>query len=1786
MRAFQQVLIIAMVLSLIAHKATAQPATLRADAWATDGQVFDIEQSRGIIYIGGKFDNVIMNTGAGAALDMRTALPIPLARIDGAINAVVPDGAGGWYVGGSFTTKVDDFTTRKNLVHILSNGTLDLEWKPEPNARVHALALHGATLYVGGEFTKIDGKDRNNIAALNAATGQAVAWDPNATIITGSGSSSVVTATGATVRTLAVNGRTIYAGGSFTHIGRAARNYIAALDSLSGDATPWNPDANHVVRTVVVSGSAIYAGGNFTKIGRANRNRLAALEMGAGDTTAWNPNVEGVPSNLPTSTQTQINAIEVVGTVVYVGGVFTTIGKVPQNNIAAINAATGRREGDWNADANGPVVALAANGSAIYAAGKFTKIGLSDRISLAALDVDHGTALSWNPLFTTMATADTVRALAISGLTVYAGGDIKGIRVTRKNLAAFNASTGKPMAWNPSPNDTVYALAVSGATVYAGGRFTQIGAMQPRSRLAAIEAMTGNITGWNPNVTGARVNAIEVSNKTIYIGGLFTKINVPGQGPEETRTNLAALDSATGKVNPSWNPTATGQVRALKVRDAVVYVGGDFTFINNVPRNALAAINIEDGTVLEKWDPNVSSGNKQVHALAVNGSTVYVGGNFTTVGGQPHKSLVAINAVSGMPIATWTPDVVTSDGTTQGTVRSLELDGSTVYLGGEFNGVDGATRTNVAAVRAADGFPTGWIPEATAPSGTTVSITALEVDGTTVYVGGIFSTITGKSHANFAPLGETPLNPVPTVTSMSPTTGTRLQSLDVIFTGTNFNKEFTSVNVGSRIAVSSLTVLSSTRLMAKITITGNASTGVRNFVVSNNPVGGGSAIPFVFTVTNPAPTLQSIAPVSGLRGQTVMVTVAGSNFINGATTLNLGPDIIVTGVNILSATRLTATIKIGANAAIGSRQAAVSNAFPGGGTATLARAFAVNHSTPTLLSLDPAGGNRLQTLNVVFTGTGFLSDVTTVNVEPGIRINSTTVMSATSLTANLTITAQAATGPRAFSITNGLLGGGASESRTFTINNPAPDLTSLDPTGVGRGETRNVLLKGENFINGVTTISFGPDIIIKSITVKGDTQITANVAVPFELANGSRDVVVTNAGPGGGTASLDDGFDIINPRPILVGVTPAIGALGQTLEVELTGTNFGDGMSSVDFGEDITIHRVTVVGSRKITANITIENSAPTGGHDVSVTNDDPGGGTVTLSKAFAVVSGAVVQFSVPLDLRGGPGDTVEIPLKINPNGRRLTSFDAKLSFDPGILSYLKKFSPGPILSADWYVEANITADLAAVDIGAYTTNSPLTQTGTAVILRFRVNETAVSGTVVPLMLSQLASTNPYLSPLPNAGTHGLFTVQPATISGRLFYFVANKPLAGDTVIAEISGSETLEQISEAHGNFEFEAVPTGRKVVLTPHRFAGNFPEGTITAGDALQAFKGWDDGPQPLEEFERLAADVNGDCEIREDDALAILKRATGRWQSFRKFVEEDWRFVNADFNLNTGNLCEAPRSRVYEPFTEAQVEQNFVGVLLGDVNGSFGAPFGKTAAPQGVSVSLSNQNLEAGERQIRFAVEVSVIDQAYNSFDLKLRFDAAAIKIANVTFGDLLVAKAWQTDWNVAAPGVLRIAGFSMTEAAIQAPGTLVIIQATLSNPARAGDRLQVDMPFALFGRNGKETRAQTSNGSLQFTVKLPQQYALEQNYPNPFVRETAAATTIIKYALPQASMVELRIYDMLGNVVRTLVNKSQNADVYTVMWNGRKDNGAPAVSGVYFFRLKAGTFVQTNKLILQK
>jgi hypothetical protein len=707
--------------------ALAPAQVVRKDFYVTNGPVYATVLVGNTLYLGGSFSQLGPSTGGGIPVDTATAAVVtgfPRVSANGvpsAVNAVVSDGAGGWYIGGSFTTVGD--VPRANLAHVLANNTVS-DWNPGTDLPVYCLARIGSVVYVGGSFFHIGGIPIGYLAAVDATSGAV--------------NTSWVTQPSSTVQALAVSGSTLYVGGSFVNIlGDTTAKYVAALDTtgFGNFAGNWDPPIAHAdgpVFALAVGASALYVGGHFTSAGGQSRIDVAALDADTGHALAgWNANVngdvlalavagsrvyaggmfskvgaqfrDGFVSLDPTTGlltgpnwrgQTPVRAIAVSASVVYVGGDFGSMGGAARNRIAALDPATGNATA-WNpsvASASVFALSLGAGTSNVFVGGSFTSLGGVLRNNLAAVDVPSGVPTGWNPNAN-----GPVFALAARGTTIYAGGafdTVNGLQQQRLFAAAMDASTGALTPWNPRASDPVLALAAAQATdrpIYAGGKFGSIGGAT-RSRIAALDPITGTATTWNPGVSRASlpifVSSVAIGGSNVYVGGLFDQVGLAGT----PRNNLAAIDSSTALATP-WNPNVNNEVNALALSGSTVYAGGKFTTVHLLARNHIVALDTLG--VPTGWNP---SANSDVLGLAVSGNAVYAGGLFTTIGGQARSLLADVDATTGTATP-WNPAANDS-------VRSVSVSGSTVYTGGVFTAL-GSVAQGVAAITASCSAPGG-----------------------------------------------------------------------------------------------------------------------------------------------------------------------------------------------------------------------------------------------------------------------------------------------------------------------------------------------------------------------------------------------------------------------------------------------------------------------------------------------------------------------------------------------------------------------------------------------------------------------------------------------------------------------------------------------------------------------------------------------------------------------------------------------------------------------------------------------------------------------------------------------------------------------------------------------------------------------------------------------------------------------------------------------------------------------------------------------------------------------
>jgi hypothetical protein len=283
--------------------------------------------------------------------------------------------------------------------------------------------------------------------------------------------------------------------------------------------------------------------------------------------------------------------------------------------------------------------------------------------------------------------------------------------------------------------------------------------------LAAIAAAApaAQMPGNSPQaacLADGQVEDVLLVDGVAYLAGRFQNVRPPGEvigGPLEVPRNwFAACDAKTGAVL-AWNPQATcdpgpfptcsnnprGQTLALSADGLSIYVGGKFRTIGGAQRRHAARVSRATAAVDPTWLPEPNDRVQRI-VLSPDGSRVYIGGNFTQIGGcvttPCHAYVAAVSPVSGAVAAAFDP-IVESDGGGFASVYALAFstDVQTLYLGGQFDAVNAARRSSAAAVDAATGAVTGLFAPAltdTNPDDPEVQIHDIQVDRDWVYLCG------------------------------------------------------------------------------------------------------------------------------------------------------------------------------------------------------------------------------------------------------------------------------------------------------------------------------------------------------------------------------------------------------------------------------------------------------------------------------------------------------------------------------------------------------------------------------------------------------------------------------------------------------------------------------------------------------------------------------------------------------------------------------------------------------------------------------------------------------------------------------------------------------------------------------------------------------------------------------------------------------------------------------------------------------------------------------------------
>jgi hypothetical protein len=729
---------------------------------------------------------------------------------------------------------------------------------------------------------------------------------------------------------------------------------------------------------------------------------------------------------------------------------------------------------------------------------------------------------------------------------------------------------------------------VNGATVGVSGTGITV-----TSQFVSSTRITARFTIALSATTGGRI--VSVTNPGPGGGtniGLTTNFTVTAANPVPT---LSALSPTSGAPGRSVNVTLTG----------TNFIQGSQVLVSGLSGITVGPVTFVSSTQLTA-EFNISAG------AALGSRNVVVRNPSPTIG---PSNPIAFSVVNPRPILR----LVQPNSGQQGTQVDVVLTGSN-FVNGATVQVSGTGITVTSQVVSSERITARFtIALSAATGGRRVSVTNPEPGGGT----------TIELTTNFT---VTAANPVPTLSALSPTSGAPGRLVNVTLTGTNFIPGSLVFVSGSGITVGPVTFVSSTQLTAEFNISASADLGSRNVIVGNPIPGGGVSNTIAFSVVNPRPTLSSVSPNIGQQGTQVDVVLTGSNFVNGATVGVSGTGITVTS-QFVSSTRITARFTIALSATTGGRIVSVTNPSPGGGTNLGDARFTVTaaNPVPTLSALSPNIGGRGQLVTVRITGTNFIRD-SQVNFTglPGVVVNAVEFVNSTTLDAIFAISSNAAFGVLDVKVRNPSPGGGESSPLSFSVQNPAPILTSITPSGGTPGSQVDVTLIGSNFllndVNGVggSRVVVGNGVTATNVRIVNSTTITATFSVASDATLGSRSVFVQNPSPGGGISAVQT-FNIsqnANPTPVLNTLSPLVGLPGQTVNMTLTGSDFVSDLVTDIFieGDGITVLNKLVVNPTTITAQFVIAPDALSGERYVTVTNRGPGGG-ISSKRPFTVVN-------------------------------------------------------------------------------------------------------------------------------------------------------------------------------------------------------------------------------------------------------------------------------------------------------------------------------------------------------------------------------------------------------------------------------------------------------------------------------------------------------------------------------------------------------------------------------------
>ncbi|HXX65366.1 MAG TPA: FlgD immunoglobulin-like domain containing protein, partial [Bacteroidota bacterium] len=745
-------------------------------------------------------------------------------------------------------------------------------------------------------------------------------------------------------------------------------------------------------------------------------------------------------------------------------------------------------------------------------------------------------------------------------------------------------------------------------------------------------------------------------------------------------------------------------------------------------------------------------------------------------------------------------------------------------------------------------------------------------------------------------------------------------------------------------------------------------------------------------------------------------------------------------------------------------------------------------------------------------------------------------------------------------------------SNSITVTNPAPVFSNIAPTSSIKGQSVDILINGSGFISGVTSISFGPNTTVtKGPTIISFYTLAATVLIDTGATEGPRTFRITNDPPGGGTAVVTNAFTIgSHPLPTLTSILPAQGNRLQTLGVVIKGSNFSSGVTSISLGQGITINSLSVDSATGISASITITVNAPVGAHDLVAINAPPGGGPDTLKGAFTVIN---------------PYPQVSAPTLISPfNGATnlYTRQQLRWTSDTAATSYHVQLSLQNTF-ATLLLDNPALTDTTCVVRGLLNDTTYYWRVSGANIGGSGPYSGAFSFSTGALYPSKFAVTDSvYFPARANPGDYPSTDYQIFGLPGASY-----KPLS-----SYMSGTVKQDWIAYwdngAASNFWVAYSASNPIFTFAPGRAFWILQKGSLMLRDSVAS--------APL--------DTSGSARIGLQAGWNLISNPFPvpiNWSYVQSLSGEPadslqlWMY-DGGFSLATTFLPYTGYYVYNGPYTPQ-------GTATATVLDSLSIPFSGLG-----TLSKSVAKVAAGDWRVAVSLKSDVgMDRStafgassgaakgLNRFNYRKPRPMAGIPevyfnrsewdpVYNVFATDIRPTVGTLEKWSMEISSSLHKPMQLQFDGVVNVPPDLEVYLIDETDARSADLRKSGTYPFRPAMDISRFTIVVGSAEAVKREIEsiLPRDFSLGVNYPNPF-----NPTTTIPVALPVHAQIQLKIYNILGQEVRTVFDGALDGGRYWFTWDGRNESGAPVATGVYISRLTTSTGKQyTGKMLLLK